>query len=95
MSVQVPTRYRNFNAISNDVEYESPQKYYPGQPLGKNFDYKPYKPQVYYPANWSNQQYNQQNDLYNSVDSNNQYNAVPTQQQPQQEVRQLIVVYQG
>lgn len=91
MSVQVPTRYRNFNAISNDVEYEPPQKYYPGQPLGKNFDYKPYKPQVYYPANWSNQQYNQQN----SVDSNNQYNAVPTQQQPQQEVRQLIVVYQG
>lgn len=94
MSVQVPTRYRNFNAISNDVEYEPPLKYYPGQPLGKNFDYKPYKPQVY----WSNQQYNQynqQNDLYNSVDSNNQYNAVPTQQQPQQEVRQLIVVYQG
>lgn len=92
------------------MEYEAPQKYYPGQPLGKNFDYKPYKPQAYYPTNWSNQQYNQpanqyiqQNDLYNSVDSNNQYvqqnnnqyNALPTQHQPQQEVRQLIVVYQG
>jgi len=50
----VPVKYRNFNGLSNHIDYEPPQKVLP-YTLGKNVAYKPYKYPGYFPVNWSNQ----------------------------------------